>query len=141
MNRLQKIAWKNLVGTLVCAAVSGIGVGLMVYLNTKGMVGLIPFLTACLVVGLMSYLNNIKVWAKLDEREQKISRKAYILSSHAFVLCLLCSSFTVFFIVGGKGSIPVYFLPALFLSGLFFAQFVYSAIILIQFALEQADEQ
>ncbi|MHC4395012.1 MAG: hypothetical protein ACYS1A_05100 [Planctomycetota bacterium] len=141
MNRLQKIAWKNLVGILVGTAVAGAGVGLMVHLNTKGMVGLLPFLTAFLVVGLMSCLQNIKIWAKLDEREQKIAQKAYILSSHAFVLCLLCSSFTVFFIVGGKGSVPVYFLPALFLAGLFFAQFVQAAVILIQFAREQADEQ
>ena len=141
MNRLQKMAWMNLIGTTVCIVVGGAGVGLMVHLNTKGMVGLMSFLISGLVAGLISYLRNITIWTKFDEREKKIALRAWVLSSYIFILFFWCATFTIFFIVGGKSSVPVYTLPVLFLVGLFLAQFIQSAVILIQFAREQADEQ
>ena len=141
MNRLQRRAWLDLAGSTACVAVAGAGVRLMVYLNTKGIVCLMIFVIAGLIVGLVSGLRNIATQVKLDEREKKIAQRAFIISSYAFVLFLWCASFIVFFIVGGKSSVPVYILPALFLAGLFLSQFIQSAAILIQFAREQADEQ
>ena len=113
----------------------------MVYLNTRGIVYLMIFVIAGLVMGLLSGLRNIVAQAKLDEREKKIALKAFVISSYVFVIFLWCASFTVFFIVGGKSRVPVYTLPAIFLTGLFLSQFIRSAVILIQFAREQADEQ
>lgn len=141
MNRLQRRAWIELAVSTVCVAVAGAGVGLMVYLNARGIVNLMIFVIAGLIVGLVSGLRNIATQAKLDEREKKIAQRAFIISSYAFVLFLWCASFTVFFIAGGKSRVPAYTLPAVFLAGLFFSQFIHSASILIQFAREQADER
>jgi len=140
MNRLEKRAWGNLGGVLLCVIIAGPGVAIMVYMNTNGIVGLASFLISGLIVGLISYRRNIKSWAKFDEREQKIAARANALSSCVFILFLYCASFVVFFVVGAKNPVPAYLLPVLFLSGLFLMVFVNSAAILFQFARERADE-
>ena len=58
----------------------------------------------------------------------------------AFILFMFCVSFAAFYIVGAKNPVPAYFLPAMFLSGLFLMILVQSAVILIQFAKERYDE-
>jgi uncharacterized membrane protein (DUF485 family) len=141
MNRLQRRAWIDLAIVTACVALGGAGVGLMVHLNAKGIVGLMSFLICGLIIGLISSLRSIAIQAKFDEREKKIALRAFIISSYFFVIFLGYASFTVFFIVGGKSSTPTYTLPVLFLIGLFLSQFVQSAAILIQFTREQADEQ
>jgi energy-converting hydrogenase Eha subunit G len=140
MTRLEKKAWGNLGGMLICVIIAGPGLAIMVHLNTTGTVGLASFLISGLIVGLISYRRNIKSWAKFDEREQKIAARANALSSCVFILFLYCASFVVFFVVGAKNPVPAYFLPAMFVSGLFLMIFVQSAVILIQFAQERHDE-
>ena len=140
MTRLQKWAWINLAVTTVGVALGGCGVGLIVHLNVKGMVGLMAFLVCGLITGLISCLRSVANQSKLDERERKIVLRAFVISSYIFFLFFWCASFTTLFIVGGKGSVAAYTLPVLFLIGLFVSNFVQSAAILIQFAREQADE-
>jgi len=140
MNRLEKRAWAELGAVTLCVIIAVAGMGLMVYMNIKGIVGLTSFSISGLIIGLISYLRNIKSWAKFDEREKKIAQRAHALSSCVFILFLYCASFTVFFIVGAKNPVPAYILPVLFLSGLFLAIFVQSAAILVQFARERDDE-
>jgi len=140
MNRLEKRAWAELGAVTLCVIIAGAGGGLMIYMNTKGMVGLVSFLISGLIAGLISYRRNIKYWAKLDEREQKIANRARVLWSCVFILFLWCASFTVFFIVGAKSPVPAYILPVLFLSGLFLATFIKSAAILVRFARGRDDE-
>ena len=140
MTRLEKRAWTELGAVTLCVLIAGAGMGLMVYMNTKGIVGLTSFSISGLIIGLISYLRNIKSWSKFDEREKKIAQKARALSSCIFILFLYCTSFAVFFIVGAKNPVPAYILPVLFLSGLFLAIFVQSAAILVQFARERDDD-
>jgi hypothetical protein len=140
MNRLEKRAWANLGGVILCMIIAGPGIGWMVHANTKGPVVLIPFLISGLIAGLISYRRGIKSWAKFDEREQKIAARARALSSCVFILFLYCASFIVFFVVGAKNPVPAYILPVMFLSGLFLMIFVQSAAILVQFARERDDE-
>ena len=140
MNRLQKRAWIGLAGATAAVVIAGGGVGLMVHMNAKGIVNIMAFLIAGLVVGLVSCLRNIASQAKLDEREKKIALRAFVISSYVFVLFFWCACFTVFFAAGGKSSVPAYILPVLFLIGVFLSQFIQSAVILIQYAREQTDE-
>ncbi len=141
MNKLQKKAWIGLVSTTVFVVLAGIGVGLTVHLNAKGIVALMSFLIAGLVAGLLSYLRNIRVQAEFDERERKIVYKAFAISSYTFILFYCLASFIIFYIVGAKNSIPAYTLPVLLIIAIFLFQFVQSAVILIQFTREQIDEQ
>jgi hypothetical protein len=140
MNRLEKRAWVNLGGVLLCVIIAGPGIWWMVRANTKGLVALIAFLISGLISVLISYLRNLKNWAELDEREQKIAAKANALSRCVFILFLYCASFIVFFVAGANNPVPAYLLPTLFISGILLASFVQSAALLIQFAKERYDE-
>ncbi len=140
MNRLEKRAWVNLGGVILCAIIAGPGIWWMAHANTKGLVVLITFLISGLIGGLVSYLRNLKSWAELDEREQKIAAKANALSRCVSILFLYCASFIVFFVAGANNPVPAYLLPTLFISGILLASFVQSAVLLIQFAKERYDE-
>lgn len=139
MNRLQKRAWVELAGGMICVIIAGTGVGAMVRNNAQGIVMIMTFLVSGGVTGLVVFIQAFRTFNKYDEREKYIYQRAYILSCAGFIGFLLCASFIIFFTVGGKGVVPVYTLPALFLGGLFFAQIVQSAIILIWCAMEETD--
>ena len=140
MNKLEKTAWGNIGGIILCAIIAGPGIWLMVIFNAKGPIVMVPFWIGGLIGGLVSYLHNIKEWARLDEREKEIATKANALSRCVFILFLYCTSFIIFFVAGAKNPVPAYILPTLFLSGLFLMVFVQSAAILLQFAKERYDE-
>jgi hypothetical protein len=140
MNQLEKRAWGNIAGIILCAVIAGPGIWWMVRSNTQGPAVMASFLASGLVGGLVSYRRNLKSWAKLDEREQKIEGRALALSRCVFVIFLWCTCFTVFFVAGANNPVPAYLLPALFLSGLLLASLVQSAMILAQFAKERRYE-
>ncbi len=140
MNKLQKRAWYELAGVVAAVIIAAIGLTVLVHINAKGIIGLVTFTISFLIIGLVAFVGNIRIYAQFDEREKKIYNKAFALAAGAFTLCTCFISFCVFFIAGGKSLIPVYIPPAIFLASLFTAQFVQSTAILIQLAWEQADE-
>jgi len=140
MNRLQKKAWIELAAMTFCMGGTGAALAVLVRFNASGAGYLMVCLIVGLPVGLYGYLHNLAEQKRLDERERQIAQKAFALSSYAFVTLIGCSAFILFFTVGGAGRVPVYTLPAVFVGGIFVAQFTQSAAILIQFAREQADE-
>ncbi len=141
MTKLQKRAWFELVGVVAAVAVGAIGLAVLVRLNANGIFNIVIFSVTFLVTGLVAAVSSIRFFSGFDEREKKIYIRAFVIATGAFVAITCFISFCVFFIVGGKSLIPVYVLPAMFLLGLFIAQFVQSTAILLQFAWEQADEQ
>lgn len=140
MNRLQKKAWINLAVVTACVVLTGMILGILVHTNAKGIDTFLIGLVAGLVVGLVFYVRSVAEEAKLDEREKTIARKSFVWACYTLTLFWACASFGIFFIVGGKSVLPAYILPVVFLAGMFLAQFVESAAILIQFARETADE-
>ncbi len=141
MNRLQKRAWIDLGGTTGCVVIASAGVGLAVHFNARGVIPLMSFVISGLIVGLVSGLRSIATEAKFDERERKIAVRAFVISSYTFVLFLCFAAFGIFFLSGARSYIPGYTLPVLLLIGIFVSQFIQCAVILIQFAREQADER
>jgi hypothetical protein len=140
MNRLEKKALANLGGMILCVIIAGLGIWWMVRYNIRGPMALILFWISGLIASSVTYIKSIKHWAKLDEREKNIAQRAGRLSNGVFIFFLYCASFTVFLVVGANNPVPAYFLPVLFLSGLFLMVFVYSAAILVQFSRERNDE-
>ena len=140
MNRLEKKAWIELAGVSGCMAVTGICVAILVHLNSKGIDTLLIGAAVGLIAGLVAYIRTASGEARLDEREKAILLKAFNWASRMVIAFWCGSSFVAFFIVGGKGTIQVYFLPLLFMAGLFLGQFVQSAVILIQSAKEQNEQ-
>ena len=141
MNKLQRRAWFELIGVVVTTAVGATALAVLVHLNANGILDLIIFSIVFLITGLLAVVKGIRYFSGFDEREKKIYIRAFVIAAGAFAACGCLISFCVFFIVGGKNTIPVYVLPAMFLISLCMAQFIQSTAILIQFALEQADEQ
>jgi hypothetical protein len=141
MNKLQKRAWYELAGVVAAVIIAATGLAVLVHVNAKGIIGLIAFTVSFLIAGLVAFIGNIRIYAQFDDREKKIYNRAFALAAGSFVFCTCLISFCVFFLEGGKSFIPVYVPPAIFLAGLFTAQFVQSTAILIQLAWEQADEQ
>ena len=142
MSRLQKSAWVNLIGTAVCVIVAGALFSFLSARNVKG----VAHLFICIVVGSLTGLGVFLLSRKkgieagFDEREKMIYRRAFIWAAYVLTLFLASACIIPFFILGGQTRIPVYILPALFLGGLFVAQFVHSATILIQCSIEAEDE-
>ncbi len=143
MTTLQKSAWTNLVAIIVCVLISSLGFLTLTRTNAKGIeLIVIGFVAAC-AGGLGTYLVSRKRGfdAHLDERERLIYRRSLQWSGLAVIGFLGCICIVPFFIVGGQGLLHAYYLPVIFLSTLFTAQFVHSAAILVQCAREADDGQ
>ncbi len=140
MNRLERKSWLELAGMTMCMAVGGIGLAVLVNLDAKGMGTLLIGAAVGLVAGLVFCVRSASAEAKLDEREKAILQKAYTWASRTVMVFWGGSSFVAFFVVGGKGTIQVYFLPLLFFAGMFLGQFVQSAMVLTQSAKEEHEQ-
>lgn len=140
MSILQKRAWINLAGAVGLVVTAGIFLEVLMYLNAKvNILFLLLALPVGIIVGFACYIHSISAENKLDEREKTISRKAAYCAGITFALFLAFASFGIFFVTGAKNKVPVYLLPLLVLTGLFIAQLVESATILIWCAKEQQD--
>ena len=141
MSKLQKSAWINLIAVSMCAVVSGAGFSLLSLLNAKG----VDFIFVFFIVGSLTGLGICVFYRKkspeagFDEREKMIYRRAFGMATYALTIFLGCICIIPFFVLGGQNVIKVYYLPLIFLSTLFAAQFVHSIAILIQCSLEEED--
>ena len=143
MSKLQKAAWFNLGMVTVCMIISMPCFFFLTWRNAKGVVYiLIFFVVACITTPVFYILYRKKSYeAGFDEREKMINRRAFVFAAIGLTIFLACVCFIPFFVLGGQNVIKVYYLPLIFLSTLFAAQFVHSAAILIQCLLEEEDGQ
>jgi len=143
MSKLQKSAWTNLIAVSMCAIVGGAGFSLLFLLNAKG----IDYIFIFFIVGSLTSLGIYMFYRKkspeagFDEREKMIYKRALGLAACALTIFLGCVCIIPFFVLGGQNVIKVYYLPLIFLSTLFAAQFVHSMAILIQCSMEEENGQ
>ncbi len=143
MSKLQKSACINLIIVTIGVIVGGAGFYFLVFLNTKG----IDFLLTFFIVGSLTILGTYMFYRKkgpeagFDEREKRIDERAFSFAAMSLTVFLACVCIIPFFVLGGRNVIKVYYLPLIFLSTLFTAQFVHSMAILIQCSLEEEDGQ
>ncbi len=143
MSKLQKSAWINLIAVSMCAIVSVAGFSLVSLLNAKGIDHILIFFIVGSLTGLGIYMFYRKKSpeAGFDEREKMIYKRAFGLAACALTIFLGCVCIIPFFVLGGQNVIKVYYLPLIFLSTLFAAQFVHSMAILIQCSMEEENGQ
>ena len=133
MNRLQKKAWTELIACGVAIILIAIPILLsMAKTNVKGLDNILIGLIVGVPFGIVAYIFETKKLKQFDEREKELIRKAQTISFAFFVIYALTFSYAAFFIIGGKGNISVVTFPIMVLSGIFLAQCIMSAIILIQ---------
>ena len=141
MSILQKMAWKCLAGAFAGLLIVGICIDLFIRFNVKGggFGGVISILVG-ITIGVIFYIRNLPKENQLDEREKTIAKKSFEWASKTFVVFMAITMLGIFEFSGARSKIPTYCLPYLFMTGLFIAQLVESATILIWCAKEQADE-
>ena len=138
MNKTQKIAWFNLVGTLLCFAL-GIYIVVEVFILRRLPEGFGRFwglLAFWLVTGIaIIFLRKKQSPAEVDsdERDNFIKRRAVLASFVSVWILLFTSSMIPRFIVGQDGSIPVWMLPIINLGVFLIVMLVYSVVVLVQY--------
>ncbi len=140
MNILQKRAWKNLGIMFSLLLLTVIYLSISVHVNAEGDVfGSILSLFVGLTAGVIFLLRNLPKVNLLDEREKLIAHTASTYSSLVFIFFMVFTSQCIFIFSSARDKIPVYLPFLLSVSGLFIAQLVSSAIVLIWCAKEQQD--
>ena len=143
MSKLQKAAWFNLAMVTICIIIAIPCFYFLTWMNAKGLdYILIFFIIACITTPVFYIVLRKKGYeADFDEREKMINKRAFSFAAMGLTVFLACICFIPFFVLGGQNVIKVFYLPLIFLSTLFAAQFVHSITIIIQCALEEEDEQ
>jgi hypothetical protein len=141
MSKLQKSAWVNLAAATSCMVVGGLGTAFLAKVNARGMVYVLVCLIVPCVLGPVAYTwyRKKSLEASFDEREKMIYSRAFTLSAIVLAFFLMGVCTVPFFVLGGQSLIQVYYLPVIFLSTLFTAQFVHSMAIIVQCAREDDD--
>jgi predicted membrane channel-forming protein YqfA (hemolysin III family) len=139
MNRLQKNAWIEFGVAVIAALLSVVFITSMVASNVRGITYVIALVVACCVIGPLVASFAYKDESKYDERERMIRRRAFRWATCALILFLILACYVPFFLIGGQGSIPIYYLLIIFWGSLLITQTVHSSVILFQCAKEQDD--
>jgi len=139
MSKLQKSAWVNLGIMTILTVFCMLCFVFMAKNNAKG----IDYIIICFIVGCVSapliyvYLKKRGIERNFDEREQLIYKRSFAISAVAMMAFLFALCTIPFFVVGGANVVKVLYLPLIFYSALFAAQFIHSMAIIIQCAMEE----
>lgn len=140
MNRLRKKAINEMIGVVICCVVMLICFGMMTAMNTQGIEYIFIMLFVGSITGVVAFMKLNKLENQLDERERSIRDTAAKYSYMVYLAYVLIFCMGSFFLVGGKGNIAVWTLPAMFAVGLLIAQIVQSMYVLGKCPEEQEDE-
>ena len=138
MNKTQKGAWLNLVGSLICMASFGyIYVQFFVIKNWPGPIGIWPILAvySLFMVILIIFFRKKQSPHEVekDERDSQIEKNAVIAAFVSVWVLLFAATIIPRFVAGIDGSIPVWSLAFINVGILFIALLVYSVAVLVQY--------
>jgi len=144
MNKTQKVAWFNLVGTLLFFAF-GIYIGVEMFVLKRLPEGFGRFwglLAFWLVTGIaIIFIRKKQSRAEpdSDERDELIKKRAVQISFVSVWLLLAATILIAALILGETGSIPVYLLTFINLGVFLTALLIYSTAILVQYGWRGKD--
>jgi len=124
-NNLKRKAWKEFL-SLVAFSVFGFFIyGFLTYTDVKG----IPMLIGCLVmvasmgIGIVISIFNKKKQPipEFDEREFYLLQRAASIGSSCFMFYAVAAMLIAFSLIGGRGSVPMWSIPAALYTGLLFS--------------------
>ncbi len=138
MSKLQKSAWVNLAGATCSLLIAGLAFAFLTKMNARGIVYVLVWLVIPCVFAPATHvwLRRKSLEAGFDEREKMIYKRAFAWSAWVLMVFLAGICIVPFFLLGGQNVVRVYYLPLIFLSTLFVAQFAHSMAILVQCELE-----
>jgi hypothetical protein len=143
MNRIQKIAWYQLVVIIAGLVITGAAVAVVVH--TKGgeyvHFGLIPLL-------LLAFVHFDRVFFPLkagqiafDERDDMIRKKAVRVAYTVFWVAFILGCIVPYLILGPKSSISVGILPLMVFCAAIIIRIVWSVAVLVQYGRGGKDGQ
>ena len=135
MNRLQKIAWYNLIIIATSCVLSGAAVGaLATIVGIPRALGGLGLMGICGLMGFSPILFREKRnQVGFDERDQLIQKKAMLIAYSTFWICFVSACMIPWSIIGPSGSISVNALPSIVLGGFIILMLVQSVAILVQY--------
>ncbi len=137
MNRWQKIAWYNLIVIVTVFTLSGVAIGTLAIIvgmpGALGGLGLLGFLGFLGLTPIIFRKKKGGLKIDFDERDQVIWMRATVGAYSVFWLVFTAACMIPWFIIGPKGTIPIYVLPAMLAGGFVIVQLIQSIAILIQY--------
>ena len=135
MNRVQKIAWFNLIVIGVSCILSGITIAVLT--SIVGMpraFGGMGFMGICGIMGFSNWIfRKDKGQVILDERDKLINKRAALAGFGASYLFVGLVCMLPFFILGPRASMQVHWLPMIFMGAGLSLVLAHSAALLIQY--------
>ena len=137
MNRMQKIAWFNLIVISLAIVLSVIAFSIGYFIfglpanRAAGGFGFIGIMGFC---GLSPVLfRKDKNKAQFDERDTAIQRKAAIIAYSIFWLLFVAAAMIPWFIIGPNGTITTNYLPWMVFGGMCVVMLLQSIVILNEY--------
>ena len=134
MNRLQKIAWYQLIVILTALGLGGV-VTLVVF-NKGGeysKLALLPLLVLAFVNFDRMFFPLKAGEIALDERDESIKKKAVTTAYTIFWFAFIAGCIVPFILLDGTGSVPIIVLPVMVLCAAVLVRLVWSVMVLIQY--------
>jgi uncharacterized membrane protein YoaK (UPF0700 family) len=146
MNKTQKNAWFNLVGTLLFFAF-GIYIGVEMFVLKRlpegfgRSWGLLAFLLVLCIAIVFIRKKQSSTEPDSDERDELIKKRAGQISFVSVWLLLAAVILIAALILGEAGSIPVYLLTLIILGVFLTAMLIYSVAVLVQYGWGSKEEK
>ncbi|MGB7582243.1 MAG: hypothetical protein WBL85_07360 [Sedimentisphaerales bacterium] len=137
MNRMQKIAWFNLIVISLALGLSVIAfsIGYFVFgapaRHAAAGFGFIGIMGFCGLSPVLFRKDKNKV--QFDERDTAIQRKAVIVAYSIFWLLFVAAAMVPWFIIGPNGTITTNYLPWMVFGGMFVVMLLQSIVILNEY--------
>ena len=145
MNRIQKIAWFNLIVVSLALGLSIAAFGAAYFIfglpanRAAGGFGFIGFTGLCGLSPVLFRKDKSKV--QFDERDTAIQRKAVIAAYATFWLLFVASAMIPWFIIGPNGTITVNYLPWMVFGGMCVVMLMQSIVTLTQYGWRAKDNE
>ena len=144
MNRLKKQAWGDFSRVCITMILLLPVFGLVVFLNFEGDIKyLFPALAgSAFIIAITTFAKlrakeeSVQSYLQFDEREFHLFRKSQEWGNFCFVVFISIAVMVVFLTAGSRGLVPVWLIPLILFSGVFFSEAV-RFVILMNYAREE----
>jgi len=145
MNRLQKMAWFNLIVILIALSLSAIAIGVLHFIVGMPMqraLGGFAFIAICGLTALSPILYEKEQGeVDFDERNLLIQRKASLGAYTIFWALFVLAAMIPFFVLGPDGVVSVKYLAAMVFGGMVTVGLVQSIVTLQEYGWRNKDDE
>ena len=143
MNRLQKLAWYQLIVIIVSLGLTAAAIGLVVHIKgiERGHIGLLPLLLLVFVHFDRGFFPVKAGEIVLDERDELFKRKAVTAAYSVFWVAFFLGCLVLYLILGPKATISVKVLLLMAFCGAIIVRIVWSVAIIVQYGRGGKDGQ